>query len=65
LLMDEATAGLDPVYRIELFNMIRRKMAEEDLTVLMISHNMNEIDKNADYVAIMKDGELGGFEENV
>ena len=65
LLLDEATAGLDPVYRIELFNMIRHMLAEENVTVLMISHNMNEIDKNADYVAIMKDGMLGGFQENV
>ena len=65
LLLDEATAGLDPVYRIELFNMIRYMLAEENVTVLMISHNMNEIDKNADYVAIMKDGTLGGFQENV
>ena len=65
LLLDEATAGLDPVYRIELFNMIRHMLAEKNVTVLMISHNMNEIDKNADYVAIMKDGMLGGFQENV
>ncbi|MCR5252062.1 MAG: ABC transporter ATP-binding protein [Lachnospiraceae bacterium] len=65
LLLDEATAGLDPVYRIEFFNMLRHRLAEENITVLMISHNTNEIDKNADYVAIMKEGSLGGFDENI
>lgn len=65
LLMDEATAGLDPVFRIELFNLLRRKIAETEMTVLMSSHNEEEIRKNADYVALMQDGRLGGFHEAI
>lgn len=65
LLMDEATAGLDPVYRIELFNMLRRLLAEENITVLMSSHNMTEIEKNTDYTAIIEDGRMGGFHESI
>ena len=65
LLLDEATAGLDPVYRIELFNMLRKLLAEENVTVLMTSHNMTEIEKNTDFVAIMKDGRLGEFHESI
>ncbi|MCR4947206.1 MAG: ABC transporter ATP-binding protein [Lachnospiraceae bacterium] len=65
LLLDEATAGLDPVYRIEFFNALRKLMAEENVTVLMSSHNMTEIEKNTDYVAIMKDGRLGEFNESI
>ncbi len=64
-LLDEATAGLDPVYRIEFFNVFRRMLAEDEITVLMSSHNMTEIEKNTDYVAIMKDGRLGGFNESI
>ena len=65
LLLDEATAGLDPVYRIEFFNALRKLLAENNVTVLMSSHNMTEIEKNTDYVAIMKDGRLGGFNESI
>lgn len=63
LLIDEATSGLDPVYRREFFDTLRRLLADENVTVLMSSHNMTEIEKNTDYVAIMKDGRLGGFHE--
>ncbi len=65
LLLDEATAGLDPVYRIEFFNVLRKLLAEKNITVLMSSHNMTEIEKNTDYVAIMKEGRLGGFNESI
>ena len=65
LLLDEATAGLDPVYRIEFFNELRKLLAANNVTVLMSSHNMTEIEKNTDYVAIMKDGRLGGFNESI
>ena len=65
LLLDEATAGLDPVFRIELFKVMRELMAEENVTVLMTSHNMSEIEKNTDYTAIMKDGRLGEFHESI
>ncbi|MCR5120020.1 MAG: ABC transporter ATP-binding protein [Lachnospiraceae bacterium] len=64
-LLDEATAGLDPVYRIEFFNVLRKLLAEKNITVLMSSHNMTEIEKNTDYVAIMKEGRLGGFNESI
>ena len=65
LLLDEATAGLDPVYRLELFDVLRKLLAGENVTVLMSSHNMTEIEKNTDYVAIMKDGRLGEFNESI
>lgn len=65
LLLDEATAGLDPVYRIELFRVLRKLLAEENVTVLMNSHNMTEIEKNTDYTAIMKDGRLEAFHESI
>ncbi len=64
LLMDEATSGLDPVYRRELFDLLRRLLAAENITVLMSSHNTDEIEKNTDYTAIMKDGRMGGFHES-
>ena len=64
-LMDEATAGMDPVFRIDFFNMLRELLIQEDCCILMTSHNMTEICKQTDYVAIMQDGELGEFQESI
>ena len=65
LLLDEATAGMDPVFRIEFFDMLRRFLVDEKCCVLMTSHNMTEIMKQTDYVAIMNHGELSEFKESM
>ena len=36
-LLDEATAGLDPVYRIEFFNVLRRMLAEDELDLSILA----------------------------
>ena len=64
LLLDEATAGMDPVFRIEFFDLLRELLLK-DVTVLMTSHNMTEIVKQTDYVAFMENGCLGDFEESM
>ena len=64
-LLDEATAGMDAVFKIELFDMLRELIAGEDCCVLMTTHDMSEIAKNTDYAAIMDNGTLGEFEESI
>lgn len=64
-LLDEATAGMDAVFKIELFDMLRQLIAGEDCCVLMTTHDMSEIAKNTDYVAIMDNGTLGEFVESI
>lgn len=64
-LLDEATAGMDAVFKIELFDMLRELIAGEDCCVLMTTHDMSEIAKNTDYVAIMDNGTLGEFVESI
>lgn len=64
-LLDEATAGMDAVFKIELFDMLRQLIAGEDCCVLMTTHDMSEITKNTDYVAIMDNGTLGEFVESI
>ena len=63
-LLDEATAGMDSVFCTELFDILRNLLVEE-CCVLMTSHNMSEIEKQTDYVAIMKNGSIGGFKESM
>lgn len=63
-LLDEATAGMDPVFKIEFFKLLRELICDEKSCVFMTTHNEAEIVKNTDYFAIMKNGELGEFNES-
>ncbi len=56
LILDEPTTGLDPLARLELWNII--KSFSENSTVLVSSHYMDEIEKYCDYLIFLKDGKL-------
>lgn len=58
LILDEATSGLDPIFRDEILDLIREFTEDEDHTVLMSSHITSDLDKVADYIAFIHDGEL-------
>lgn len=54
-MLDEATAMLDPVGRREVLSTIRRLNAERGMTVVLITHHMDEAE-HADRVIVMNDG---------
>jgi energy-coupling factor transport system ATP-binding protein len=56
LVLDEPTAGLDPRSRNELLDKIKFLNKEEKLTVLFVSHNMEEVAFLADRVYVMANG---------
>ncbi|WP_430722757.1 energy-coupling factor transporter ATPase [Siminovitchia fortis] len=56
LVLDEPTAGLDPRSRNELLEKINRLNKEEKLTVIFVSHNMEEVARLADRIYVMADG---------
>ncbi len=56
LVLDEPTAGLDPEGREELFSIIRRLREERDITVLLISHNMEDMAELADRIVVLRKG---------
>lgn len=58
LILDEATSGLDPVFRDEILELIREFTEEEEHTVLISSHITSDLDKVADYIALIHDGTL-------
>ncbi len=58
LILDEATSGLDPVFREEILELLRKYTEEEDHTILMSSHITSDLDKIADYIAYIHNGEL-------
>jgi ABC-2 type transport system ATP-binding protein len=56
--LDEPTTGLDPVSRVNVWEMLQKVKAERDLTVLLTTHYMDEADKLCDRIAIVDHGEL-------
>ena len=64
-LIDEATAGMDPVFRIDYFKILQEIIAEEDASILMTSHIQDEIQRKMDFVGIMEDGNLVQFGETL
>lgn len=58
LILDEATSGLDPVVRDEILELLREFTEEEDRAVLMSSHITSDLDKIADYIAYIHEGEV-------
>ncbi|MBQ7867382.1 MAG: energy-coupling factor transporter ATPase [Clostridia bacterium] len=58
LILDEPTAGLDPAGRRSILNMIRDLHAAGGLTVIMVSHSMDDISTLATRLVVMSKGEL-------
>src|SRR5438477_4766062 len=56
--LDEPTTGLDPVSRVNVWEMLRKIKSERKLTVLLTTHYMDEADKLCDRIAIVDHGEL-------
>ena len=64
-LIDEATAGMDPVFRIDYFKILQDIIAEEDASILMTSHIQDEIQRKMDFVGVMDGGKLVQFGETL
>ena len=58
IILDEPTSGLDPIVRRDFIENIVTEIADEGKTVLFSSHIVEEVERVADYVAIINEGEL-------
>lgn len=58
LIMDEPAAGLDPGSRDQIFQLIQKIRQEENTTVVLISHDMDEVARWADHVMVLHDGTI-------
>lgn len=58
LILDEPTAGLDPVGRREILGMVERLHREQHLTVVLITHLMEDVAAYADQVVVMDRGQV-------
>jgi ABC-2 type transport system ATP-binding protein len=58
LFLDEPTTGLDPVSRVNVWEMIQRLREEKHLTILLTTHYMDEADRLCERIAIVDHGRL-------
>jgi len=61
VLMDEPFGALDPLLRGELRTEVRALLAAEGMTGILVTHDQAEALSIADYVAVMRDGEILQF----
>ena len=58
LVLDEPSSGLDPIVRRDILSAIIRTIAEEGRTVLFSSHLLDEVERVADHVAMIHQGQI-------
>ena len=58
LILDEPTAGLDPKGRDDLLDMLKNLHEKEGMTIILVSHSMEDVAKYAQRVVVMDKGSL-------
>lgn len=58
LILDEPTAGLDPKGRDEILDQIEKIQKEKNITVILVSHSMEDVAKYVDRIIVMNKGEV-------
>jgi len=58
VLLDEATAGLDPAGREEMLDLIRRTGHEFGISILLSSHLMGDVERTCDRIIVLEDGHV-------
>ena len=58
LILDEPTAGLDPRGRDEILDLLKSLRDENDMTIIIVSHSMEDMAKYADRIVVMNKGDI-------
>lgn len=58
LILDEPVDGLDPVMRRQIWSILMAEVSESQMTVLVSSHNLRELEDVCDHVGIMNKGKV-------
>ena len=58
MILDEPVDGLDPVMRRQIWSIIMSEVAENQMTILVSSHNLRELEDVCDHVGIMHKGKI-------
>ncbi len=58
LILDEPTSGLDPIFRSELLDILVEIIQDENKSIFLSTHLTTDLDKIADYITFINQGEL-------
>ncbi len=58
LVLDEPTAGLDPKGRFEMMEMFYKLHKEQNLTIVLVTHQMNDVSDYANHVVVVEAGSV-------
>jgi len=58
LLLDEPFSNLDIITKEKIFTYIKKKLKQNHASCIIVSHRLDEVLKNADYLAIVRNGKL-------
>ncbi|MDY3796754.1 MAG: energy-coupling factor transporter ATPase [Agathobacter sp.] len=58
LILDEPTAGLDPAGRDEILGLISKMHRELGITIILVSHSMEDVAQYVDRIIVMNSGEV-------
>ena len=58
LILDEPTAGLDPKGRDNILGLLKKIHAEKKITVILVSHSMEDVAKYVDRIIVMNKGKV-------
>ena len=58
LILDEPTAGLDPAGRDEILDLVERMHRERGITVILVSHSMEDVAKYVERIIVMNHGSV-------
>ncbi|HBA96561.1 MAG TPA: energy-coupling factor transporter ATPase, partial [Lachnospiraceae bacterium] len=58
LVLDEPVAGLDPAGRDEILGLLKKLHDDNNITIILVSHSMDDIAKYVDRMLVMNNGEI-------
>ena len=58
ILLDEPLANIDPVFKVDVLELLQKGVAENETGVLISTHLLDEISDMVDYVNVLENGRL-------
>jgi iron complex transport system ATP-binding protein len=58
IFLDEPTTYLDMAHQLEVLELLQKLNAEQDRTIVMVLHDLNQAARFADYIVALKEGEI-------
>lgn len=58
LIADEPTTALDPNLQVDILKMIKQKQESSNMSVILVSHDLNMVKKFSDYIYVMENGKV-------